>query len=102
METCAEGSGGVGEAEPREGKELETEWRQGGDWTGPQAWPLVSSAPGCCLGGGGGGAHPEPIGLRKAPEGAPETCWEDSPPRGPHRRPQQWLCVQGGWERAGP
>lgn len=29
MEMCAEGSGGVGEAEPREGKELETEWKAG-------------------------------------------------------------------------
>ena len=90
----------------RQSPERERNWkwsgRQGGDWTGPEAWPLASSTPGCCLGGGGGGAHPEPIGLRKEPEGAPETCWEDSPLRGPHRCPQQWLCVRGGWERAGP
>ena len=32
--------------------------RQGGDWTGPRAWPRVSSTPCCCLGGGGGGTHP--------------------------------------------
>ena len=46
-------------------------------------------------GGGGGGAHPEPIGLRKATKGASETCWEDPPLRGPQRTsPPVGLCAE--------
>lgn len=76
--------------------------RQGGDGTGPSAWPWGSSTPHCCLGAGVGAHTQNPSGSGKQPRVRLRPAGRTPHSGAPSGRPHQWSSVQSGCERPGP
>lgn len=76
-------------------KELETERKAGRGLDGSPGLAPGELNPTLLPGGRGWGRAPRTHGAQERTEGAPETCWEDSPLWGPQRTsPPVGLCAE--------